>query len=38
VGVTRLDAMVEPDNDPAVSFWEAVGFERNADGRWSLLV
>jgi ribosomal protein S18 acetylase RimI-like enzyme len=36
LGAARLDAMVDPDNETAVSFWEAMGFELGADRRWSL--
>lgn len=36
LGSSRLDAMVDPDNESAVLFWEAGGFERDRDHRWSL--
>lgn len=36
-GAVRLDATVDPDNEPAVTFWEAVGFQLDVDRRWSLL-
>lgn len=32
----RLDALVDPDNETTVSFWEAMGFDLDADRRWSL--
>jgi ribosomal protein S18 acetylase RimI-like enzyme len=38
LGAARLDAMVAPDNQAAVAFWESVGFERDVDLRWSMLV
>jgi ribosomal protein S18 acetylase RimI-like enzyme len=38
LGATRIDAMVDPDNDAAVGFWAAVGFELDVDRRWSLLL
>ena len=37
LGAVRIDAMVDPDNEAAVSFWASVGFARDADCRWSLL-
>ena len=37
LGVTRIDAMVDESNLPAVSFWESVGFKLDLDDRrWSL--
>jgi hypothetical protein len=30
--------MVDPDTEPAVAFWDAVGFQFDIDRRWSLLV
>lgn len=38
VGAARLDAMVDPENDPATSFWASTGFVLDEDRRWSLLV
>jgi ribosomal protein S18 acetylase RimI-like enzyme len=38
IGAVRLDAMVDPDNETAVAFWEAMGFELDVDRRWSLLL
>lgn len=35
LGAARIDAMVEPSNSAAVSFWEDVGFSLDADRRWS---
>jgi ribosomal protein S18 acetylase RimI-like enzyme len=37
-GAVRLDAMVDPANDTAVSFWQALDFELDIDRRWSLLL
>ncbi|MEY2420642.1 MAG: hypothetical protein QOI95_709 [Acidimicrobiaceae bacterium] len=31
LGTVRLDAMVDPSNDSAVAFWQAVGFEVEVD-------
>lgn len=37
LGVARLDAMVHRDNEGAIAFWEAQGFElQDDDARWSL--
>lgn len=37
LGARRLDAMVHRDNEGAIAFWEALGFElQDDDGRWSL--
>lgn len=36
IGAVRLDAMVDPDNDTAIGFWEAMGFDRDVDRRWSI--
>ena len=38
VGAARIDAMVDPDNETAIAFWAAVGFELDADRRWSFIV
>lgn len=36
LGATRVDAMVNRDNDGAVAFWNAAGFvAHDDDGRWS---
>ena len=37
LGAARLDAIVDPDNESAVHFWEALGFELDDGRRWSLL-
>lgn len=38
LGAARLDAMVDPGNETAVAFWEAMGFDLDVDRRWSLLL
>lgn len=38
VGAARLDAMVGPDNEAAVAFWEAAGFKLDRDHRWSFML
>jgi ribosomal protein S18 acetylase RimI-like enzyme len=39
LGAPRLDAMVHRDNDGAIAFWEAQGFElQDDDARWSLVL
>jgi hypothetical protein len=39
LGLRRPDAMVYRENDGAVAFWQARGFElQDEDGRWSLAV
>jgi ribosomal protein S18 acetylase RimI-like enzyme len=36
LGASRVDAMVHDDNDGAVAFWRAAGFElQDDDRRWS---
>lgn len=37
-GARRLDAMVDPANVVALTFWDAIGFECDTDQRWSLLL
>lgn len=38
LGAVRLDASVDPDNEPAVRFWESIGYAMDHDRRWSLAV
>ena len=39
LGAIRIDAMVATENDPAIAYWESLGFELDrADRRWSLLL
>ncbi len=39
LGASRLDAMVNVENDQAIAFWEQFGFEFDPDdGRWSMII
>jgi hypothetical protein len=38
-GATRIDAMVNSDNEGGIAYWSASRFELDAhDGRWTLLL
>ena len=37
-GAARLDASVDPDNEPAVLFWESIGYSLDHGRRWSIVV
>ena len=38
LGARRIDAMVHPNNEEAIPFWNAVGFDVDVDRRWSLML
>jgi ribosomal protein S18 acetylase RimI-like enzyme len=38
VGAVRLDASVDPENEPAIRFWESQGYSMDHDRRWSIAV
>ena len=38
LGAPRIDAMVDPDNSDAISFWTSTGFELDEDRRWSIFL
>lgn len=38
LGAARLDASVDPDNEPAVRFWEGIRYTVDHDQRWSVTV
>lgn len=36
LGAARIDASVDPGNEPAVRFWEGIGYSMDHDRRWSI--